>query len=256
MFDVMTGFIFVIATIGLTLGCYFVMRWLTGGDPEAKDRDLASSVIFRISALHGLILALVFAQEMVEYQQLRFESTIEANAIADIYNDARRYGTEDSDLIRRAVATYLDVVVGEEWETLSTTGRLSGVAWGHWHVAYGAVLDLDARTPRQESLRDHMLEQIHTISATRVKRESHTDGAYSGMFWFAAVSGVVFIALAYYSFPPERYNVLLISMFGAFTGIILFFIYAFSNPYSPPGAIHAGPYLRLIDQIDHTEALD
>ena len=100
MFDVMTGFIFVIATIGLTLGCYFVMRWLTGGDPEAKDRDLASSVIFRISALHGLILALVFAQEMVEYQQLRFESTIEANAIADIYNDARRYGTDESDLIR------------------------------------------------------------------------------------------------------------------------------------------------------------
>ena len=48
--------------------------------------------MLRISALHALILALVFAQEMSEYQQLKLESAAETNALADIYFDAGRYG--------------------------------------------------------------------------------------------------------------------------------------------------------------------
>ncbi|MCY0153015.1 hypothetical protein OEG86_13090 [Hoeflea alexandrii] len=71
----------------------------------------------------------------------------------------------------------------------------------------------------------------------------------SAMFWFAAMAGVVLIALAYYPYPVQRHNVMLIVMFGAFTGLVLFFISAFSNPFDPPGAIGTGPYLRLIEQI-------
>ena len=45
-------------------------------------RELASSVVQRISALHGLILALVFAQELYQYQEVRTGLVREATAVA------------------------------------------------------------------------------------------------------------------------------------------------------------------------------
>lgn len=246
---ILEGSGFILGTAALTVLCYLVMRYFTGGEPEQPTKDLAGSVIFRVSALHGLILALVFAQEMVDYQQLKYESTVEANAIADVYFDARRYGPAAAAAVQEPVKSYLELVVSKEWDNLGEGKGLFGPAWGQWDAAYEAVLSLQAADKRQESLRSHMLERIHLISETRVKRENHADSAISGMFWFAAMAGVVLIALAYYPYPVQRHNLVLIFMFGAFTGLILFFIYAFSNPFSPPGAIGTGPYQRLIEQI-------
>ena len=242
-----SGFIF--GTAALTLLCYLAMRYLAGGDPEQHTKDLAGSVIFRVSALHGLILALVFAQEMVDYQQLKFESAVEANAIADIYFDARRYDPDLAATVQEPIKSYLELVVSREWEHLAQGKGLYGPAWGQWDAAYEAVLDLKPADMRQQSLRSHMLDRIHVVSETRVKRENHAVGAISAMFWFAAMAGVVLIALAYYPYPVQRHNVVLIVMFGAFTGLVLFFIYAFSNPFGPPGAIGTDPYQRLIEQI-------
>lgn len=246
---ILEGSGFIAGTAALTLLCYLVMRFFAGGDPEQHTKDLAGSVIFRVSALHGLILALVFAQEMVEYQQLKYESTVEANAIADVYFDARRFDPGVASLVQDPINNYLELVVSKEWDHLGKKGGLYGPAWGQWDAAYLAILNLQPTDKRQESLRNHMLDRIHVISETRVKRENHAESAISGMFWFAAMAGVVLIALAYYPYPVQRHNVALITMFGAFTGLVLFFIYAFSNPFSPPGAIGTGPYQRLIEQI-------
>ncbi|MRG57340.1 DUF4239 domain-containing protein [Phyllobacterium sp. SYP-B3895] len=251
-FELLVAVLFVGGTITLTLIAYFLMRLITGGDPDGQERDLASSIIFRVSALHGLILALVFAQEMIDYQQLRNETATESNAIADIYFDAGRYGGGHAGAIQTPLSEYISVVVDKEWAILGATDRLTPEAWAKWDAAYAAVLDLEPTNKREESLRNHMLERLYTVAESRTKRESNVADSMSGIFWFAALSGVVFIALAYYSYPPQRRNIVLISMFGAYTGIILFLIYAFSNPYSPPAAMSPGPLLRLQEQIRHS----
>lgn len=247
---VLLGAAFVAATVLLILGCYFAVRRIVGAEPEEHTKDLAGSVMFRISALHGLILALVFANEIVEYQQLRFEGAVEANAVADIYFDIDRYGAETEPEVQKALYAYLVLASGEEWRGLGGEGRLSAAGWALWDDAYNAVLDLEPATERERSLRAHMLQRIHVIAETRVKRENHAAAPLSRMFWFAAVSGVVLIALAYYAYPPKRANIALISMFGAFTGVILFLIYALSNPFGDPGALRPDARLRLIEQID------
>ena len=94
-----------------------------------------------------------------------------------------------------------------------------------------------------------MLSRVHLISETRDKRENHAAGRVSGMFWFAAVAGVAFIALAYYPHPPERYSLILLGIFGAYTGVIVFFIHAFANPFAEPGALDPGAFLRLLSEL-------
>lgn len=248
------GILFVAGAAGLTLLGYGLMRAVAGEPRESQTKDLAGSVVFRISALHGLILALVFAQEMVEFQQLKYESAVEVNALADVYFDADRYGTKSERVIQDAVYSYVNTVISEEWDHLGQTGRVSGKAWGEWDIAYNAALNLAPTNDRERSLRDHMLSQIHVIAETRVKRENHGSATVDMMFWFAAISGVIFIALAYYTFPRSRVNLTLIGLFGGFTGLILFFIYAFQNPYSPPGTFRPAAYERLLAQLDDSRS--
>jgi len=247
---VLLGALFICGTALLVLSCYFLMRRLEHRNPDAQTRDLANSVMLRISALHALILALVFAQEMSEYQQLKLESAAEANALADIYFDAGRYGATDAGRISRPVREYVQLVISEEWDSLGADGRLSSSAWGQWNTTYEQILNLEPVTDRQRSLREHMLSSVHTIATTRVEREHHARNSLSSLFWFAAVSGVIFTGLAFYPYPPQRSNLTLLALLGAFTGIILFFIFAFSNPFKEPGALSPDGYRHLIAQFD------
>lgn len=252
--EMLLGALFVFGTVALTLAAYFLMRLIMGGEAEGHEKELASSVIFRISALHGLILALVFAQEMVEYQQLKYEMATEAGAIADIYYDAARYGEGFKAPIQQAISAYVSQVIDGEWQSLADKGRLSNEAWAFWDKAYQHALNLVPADKRQESLRSQMLERLHDVSQSRTKRESNVADSIDSIFWFAALSGVIFIALAYYAYPPRRRNLLLLCLFGAYTGIILFLIYAFSNPYQPPAALAPGPLERVQEQINASPA--
>lgn len=146
MISVLVGIGFIGGTIVLTLSFYFGMRLVTGGDPNGRDRELAGSIVMRIASLHALILALVFAQEMIEYQQLKSESAVESNAIADVYYDAERYSTDAKAAIQNALTDYLRIVINQEWNELGSSGHLSQPAWDQWNLAYVTVLDLAPTT--------------------------------------------------------------------------------------------------------------
>lgn len=76
---------FIVGTVALVWTGYFLMRLASARADKDEANDLAGSVIFRVAALHGLILALVFAQELFKYQEVRGALVREATAVADIY---------------------------------------------------------------------------------------------------------------------------------------------------------------------------
>jgi len=246
------GALFVLATLALIFAVYFGMRLIAARHIGDDTRELANSVIIRITALHGLILALVFAQELLSYQLLKSETVKEANAIANIYNDAVRHGSPAAAEIQAAMSAYVNLVATEEWRQLGDEGTLLGPAWAEWDRAYQAILDLQEDTPRKAALRTNMLAGIHGISESRDLRAAQAIQGIDAMFWFAAVSGLVFASMAYFSFPPKLVNLVLIGMFGAFTGVVLFIIYALSNPFQAPGALSPAAIQRLADgRIGH-----
>jgi len=242
-----SGIIF--ATIAAVLTVYFGARFVLGTDPEQRTQDLSASVLFRVSALHGLVLALVFASEVVEYHSLEFESAIEVNAVSDVYYDASRYG-EDAQSVHAKLRAYLETVISKEWPSLGKQGELSSDAWAHWNAVYGFVLDLNPSSPRQVALRINMIEKIHLIAENRDLREYHAKTTLGSVFWIAALVGVLLISIGYYSFPPKRENLVLLSVFATYTGLILFTIYAMSNPFSDPVALEPILFIDLLREIE------
>jgi len=245
----LTGMFIVIVggTVALTLGSYGAFRVFGKKRVAEKTQDLANAVAFRVAALHGLILALVYAQEMIDYQHLRDDLIKEATAIADIFNDIDRFGGEHVATVRTGLAQYVFHVIHEEWDLLGREDRVSPQAWREWESLHLVYLDLPVDTPRQQSLRAHMIENSQLIAHLRQDRENTAASAISPMFWASAVAGIVLIAGALFVFPPTRIDLILISIFGLYSGIIMFFIYAFSNPFSPPGALDPIAFEKLLD---------
>ena len=125
---------FVAGTVLLVWAGYFAMRAVAAKHAVEDTRDLAGSVIFRISALHGLILALVFAQQMGEYQRLEAEVVREASSVANIYFDMARHGSQKADIVQPALSRYVDLVLAEEWPSLGRGDGLTATAWQEWEI--------------------------------------------------------------------------------------------------------------------------
>ena len=168
LYDIVIGTLFVGGTVVLSLGVYLGARWATRHDRPERHPEMANAMVTRIGALHGLMLALVFAQEMGQYQRLEAQTSNEASAIADVYNDAARYDPVALLPLQQTMVAYIRDVIVDEWPELGSGVGLDPGAWLQWERAYAMALDLEPENARQSSLRDHMISQLHAIATAAI----------------------------------------------------------------------------------------
>jgi hypothetical protein len=242
-----SGIGFVVATIGFVLASYFAARrWLHPGQEGDRTLDVAASVAVRVATLHSLILGLVYAQELDDYKGVRATLVDEAIAVSDVYNDVRRYGGPIVVPVQEGLSRYVSIVVNEEWQSLSRHEGLSVPAWKEWEGVYNKVLDLIPANDRERYLAARMKDRAAAIARYRQLREAATTSRFSGLFWGPAIIGLVIVSAAFYVYKPTRTHILLLGLFGAYSGVILFFIFAFGNPYANPGKLPPGPFEHLL----------
>ncbi|MDT8880550.1 hypothetical protein RSO68_13815 [Halomonas saccharevitans] len=241
--------VIVLVASALALLPYLLARRVMLARADQHSKDLAGSVLFRIGALHSLILALIFAQELLNFSEARHAMTREAALVGDIYYDLQRYDDETTASMQAHLVDYTAIVLEREWQGLAQEGRLDAQAWAEWESVYEAILDLVPETLRQESLRDIMVVQARELSELRINRETAALIGTNDLFFFAAIAGIVVMSIGYFPFPPTPVNLTLLLLFGVYTGLVLYFIVAFSNPFSAPGFVEPLRFERLIEAM-------
>lgn len=241
----------------LVLAVHALARWwvpppaeapaMDGHDYPAATRDAAAAIGLRLATLYGVLLALVYAQQLGNFQAVRDGLAREAGALSDLYHDAGRYGGPVAPVVQSAVRDYVVFVVEREWRLLGTERRLSRRAWDARERAYQAVLDLDPASPRERALRERMLRRISDIADYRRLRQELAAGGFGGVFWVPALFGLVLVASSFFVFPPRRELRWMLGGFGAFAGLILFFIHAFGSPFDAPLREPPGALERLLE---------
>ncbi|WP_108446697.1 DUF4239 domain-containing protein [Halomonas denitrificans] len=241
--------VIVLVASALALVPYLLARRVMLARADQHSKDLAGSVLFRIGALHSLILALIFAQELLNFSEARHAMTREATLVGDIYYDLERYDGEATASIRAHLVGYTGIVLEREWQGLAREGRLDEEAWAEWGHVYEAILDLVPESLRQEALRDIMVAQARELSELRINRETAALIGTNELFFFAAITGIVVMSIGYFPFPPTPVNLTLLLLFGVYTGLVLYFIVAFSNPFSAPGFVEPLRFERLLEAM-------
>ncbi len=240
--------LFIAGAMAFAFGPYFLARKFFFRRTTERTYDLALSVLFRIGALHALILALMFAHVTALFLDLRNAVTDEAAATTDVYHDLGRYDAEIGEIIGRDLALYAGTVINNEWPLLADR-HLSADAWKQWQNVFEAILDLEPENLRQKDLRAFMLENMEDIARFRERRLIGSKGNVPPMFWFVAIAGFVLICLPYFVFEPSPTNMMLLCIFAAYNGLVLYVIYATGHPFSNPVVVDPTPFKLVFGNI-------
>jgi hypothetical protein len=101
-------------------------------------------------------------------------------------------------------------------------------------------------TDRERYLAGRMRDRIAAVAGFRQLREATAVGRFSGLFWAPALIGLALLAVPFYVYRPSRNNMALLAAFALYSGVILFFIYAFANPFAQPGKLQPTPFQHLL----------
>ncbi|MCG2840826.1 DUF4239 domain-containing protein [Sandaracinobacter sp. RS1-74] len=238
----------------LAFGTYRLLRTLLpprgGSDghsyPQAV-RDMATTTGLRIAALFGILLALVYAQELRRYQDVRDGLHQEAAAVSQIYFDAGRIEGGSGQVIRVALADYVRLLVQVEWPALGKDHRLSPETWQAFDIAQDEALGLEPANAREAAIRQTMIVRLTKVADLRSLREHQAAENAPFLFAVPAIVGLLLVTAPFFIYPRGREIWVMLGAYGAFAGMILFFIHGFASPFGYPLKLGPAPFERLLE---------
>jgi hypothetical protein len=208
---------------------------------------VAETVAVRIGGLHALILALVFAEAQATHADLRQEVSKEVTTLEHVAMHLSQWDGPETGDLRDQLTAYITAVLENEWRVPAPlTGSMEAKR------AYDALdqgfLNLSGDTPRQQSLRTRMIADMDTLQEHRRTRLSLFHRGLPGLFWFVALAGFAITVGLFFVFPATPVHIGMLSVYCAYTGLVLYFTLALSHPNIGPAAIDASPYAAILER--------
>lgn len=242
----MGGALAMLSAIVLSVLPFAILRRLLSDELPTKTRDVAETVAVRIGAVHSLILALVFADAQSTHASLQQEVSKELTAIEHIALELEQWKGPEKDALRGQLAAYVNAVLQNEWHAAATL-RGSREARRAYDALDVGILDLSAATPQQQSLRARMIANMDDLQDHRKARLALAHRGLPSLFWWMALIGFAITVGFFLVFPATAAHVAILSVYGAYTGLALYFTLALSHPYTGPAGIDTAPYRMVLE---------
>ena len=239
---------FVFAAVISALICYGITRALMRSHIDEDSELLAGKIITRLGALHALILALMFAQEMADYRDVSRVVSKEASAINDVFYSLREYDKEN----RKSTVVISDMVVNY----VKTAMEADRAALAESHISSQTVInyyrinrhlrDLQPKNNDQEDLRAKMLADWDTVSEFHARLRTIADNEAPRFFWVVILTGFLLVVVPFYIYSPSIANLAMLSTYSAFNGLVMYVIFSIANPFTGALAIDSNIFGNLL----------
>ena len=246
--------VFILVAVLSTLLFYGVARILFVSRTGADSELLARGMVTRVGALHALILALMFAQEMADYRDISRIVSKEASAISDVYNSLLEYDAENQQstaAIRGLVVDYVRTVSQEDHTTLEES-KISRRTWTNYHRINRQLRDLQPGDDNQKDLRALMLKDWDAVSEFHLRLGTIAGYEAPGFFWVVIISGFLAVVILCYVYSPNIANLATLGIYAVFNGLIMYVIFAIANPFTGALAIDTNIAASLLAMMGST----
>jgi len=226
--------LFIFTLIIFSMCSHFFFRMIMGTHVSEESRLYSSALIGRLGTLHALILALVFSQEMRLYQLSSETMGKMASAISNVYQNLQEYDMENQDEtlpIRHLISSVVNGFYKYDQFSLKE-GELSDVTWVKYRTVNRSLLSLVAKNNLQKELRQQMINDWHNVSQYRYDIEVAAGNEVPDSFWILAALGFSAVTIPSFVFGSKPTNLLMLSVFAAYNGLVIYFIFALDNPFT------------------------
>jgi len=246
--------VFILVAILSTLICYGVTRILLISRIGEDSELLARGMVTRVGALHALILALMFAQEMADYRDISRIVSKEASAIADVYNSLREYDEENQQSTAAIRGQLFDYVktISEADRTALAESHISHRTWINYHRINRQLRNLQPGNDNQGDLRSQMLTDWDAVSEFHLRLRTIAEYEAPVFFWVVIISGFLAVVILSYVYSPNIANLAMLGIYAAFNGLIMYVIFSIANPFTGALAIDSNILENLLSMMDST----
>jgi hypothetical protein len=237
-----------LTTVAYSLAIYVTSHYIIRYHLR-KRHERVGRVLFRVAAsLLALILSITFANQRVEYFELKRSIGAEASALVDIKIDLDLYDTEASHLIQTKIRDYVLSVSEDGWKSIYEN-PFKSKSVGLFLEIYSDINHLETKTHFHESLKSNLLDDIDRIS-DYLQIRLYSIREKSSPLIYTSIFGLAAIMILFSVYRPDRITIGFLSIYSAFIGIVLYFILMMSNPLKGPLQIEPGPFNLLKETIE------
>lgn len=245
-------FVFILAAVLSTLAIYGVTRKLLGSRIGEDSEMLSGRIITRLGALHALILALMFAQEMLDYRDISRVVSKEAAAIGDVDRNLRDYGAvnqQSTAAIRSLIVDFVETTLTLDRAALSEH-QLSHQTLINYQRINRQLRNLQPGNDNQEYLRAQMLADWDAVSDFHHRVRTIAEHEAPGFFWIVIITGFLAVVIPFYVYSPSIGNLITLGAYAVFNGLVMYVIFSIANPFTGALAIDSHIFESLLVSLN------
>jgi uncharacterized membrane protein YgdD (TMEM256/DUF423 family) len=221
--------------------------WLFGRlglrSPDTGADTTVAAFSNKATALFGILLVFTIVSEFGHVNTAQQAVDNEAAGLAQVVGNAKRFPPAVNADIRGAAAAYRNLVVHQEWRSVSATGQPSPTPTVI-DALRAAIYSYSPNGTAQVELFHQTATLFTALVAARRDRLQAADPAIpSALLWLLLAGSIVFVgSMLAFSRTNDRLLTVLIVGVAALTGAGLLVVVHFDFPFSGSNAISTSPY--------------
>jgi hypothetical protein len=245
---VLAGVVFVVSWAAVAVvGFRLMLRYRPRIRDEAHN-DVHAVYFSMVGLLYAILLAFVVVVAWEQFNSAEESTHTEVTRLSNLLRDAQPLPDADRERIQTAIVTYMQNVVDREYDTMAdgeADGETSRSYRDIWNQYYATkVEDEPAATFFGSSV-----DRLNELGEARRLRLLASRSTIPVPLWILLIGGGVFTIAWLFPFyvPNTVIQTRALATVGAFTGFVLFLIFALQHPFAGDIAIDSSVYQELID---------
>lgn len=218
-------------------------------------KELAGVVGFRVSAIFGIAVGLIFGSTTAHFVETKKNLLEETRLMGTLYVlAANSPDIENSRAVQNNIREYMErsVIDLDDPETATETAQATNQLL--LKICRQMAPDSGEAPETLWVKSEFQRSCARLIDARGKKRIGAMEKHVSGPFWIFFAISFSALAILVGVFEPRLINIVFSSHFYFAAGVTAMLIYAASDPYREPGRISAKPIAQLLNRIDSLDA--
>jgi len=232
--------LFVVALPALAVGGALLVRRVVGAEVLARHNDVAGFIYAVVGVVYAVLLGFTAIIVWEQYRSAQEVAEREANALADLYRDARVFPAEIRDPIDLRLRTYAGLVVEKEWPAMAAR-RSSPETWAAFDQLWQTYHAFQPQDDHQKTWYAESVTRMGALGDERRSRLLSVRAGVPGVMWAVLLGGgAVVIGFAFLFGTRNKWaHVMMIAGLSLMIGLVLLSIVALDHPFS--GITRVGP---------------
>jgi hypothetical protein len=213
----------------------------------AEHTDVKSVYFSMVGVLYAILLAFVVVVAWEQFNAAEHATQTEATRLSNLLRDANAFPEASRRRIQGAIVTYAETVVEDEYDAMGD-GRASPRATAAYEAIWREYYATDIEEEPAATWFGLSLGRLNELGEARRLRVLASRSTIPAPLWILLIGGGVFTIAWLYPFHMRnvRTQTMAIATLGAFTGFVLFLVYALQHPFSGDVAIDSAVYRDLV----------